>query len=483
MQLVPEESDAAKGHHEQMHGDHREMVRHMRAKWLWTNFTVIALGAWLMTSPITFSFAPELAASPQRELPTLAFRLAAITWSDLISGALLIIFGTLSLWPTPRNDFWGRWTVCFVGIWLQFAPLIFWAPHPATYINDTLVGAFAIALSVLVPMMPGMAHHMMMMKPGAEVPPGWTYNPSSWHQRAPMIALGFAGWFVSRYLAAVQFGYIQNPWEPFFGEGTLRVLYSDVSRSWPISDAGLGAFAYTFETLMGFMGAKTRWRTMPWMVTFFGILVIPLGLTHVVLVILQPVVVGHWCTLCLAAAGIMLVMIPLTVDEVVAMCQFLARAVRRGESFWWTFFVGGTLSEENKDTRTPRYGSPARSMFPACVWGVSLPWTLLASAALGLWLMFAPAVFHTQDTAAHSDHLVGPLAMVVAICSTAEVIRAGRFLNIGLGLWLIAAPWLLDGFTTGAQWNDVAAGLVLIALTIPRGMVGEHYAGWDAYIR
>ncbi|MDW7773307.1 MAG: hypothetical protein SCH71_10495 [Desulfobulbaceae bacterium] len=33
---------------------------------------------------------------------------------------------------------------------------------------------------------------------------------------------------------------------------------------------------------------------------------------------LQPVVVGHWCTLCLVTAFIMLIMIPFTVDELVA---------------------------------------------------------------------------------------------------------------------------------------------------------------------
>lgn len=59
------------------------------------------------------------------------------------------------------------------------------------------------------------------------------------------------------------------------------------------------------------MGSPTHWRTMPWMVTFFGILVIPLGLVHILLVISQPVIVGEWCTLCLLAAAIMLPMIPL----------------------------------------------------------------------------------------------------------------------------------------------------------------------------
>ncbi|HEV8439509.1 MAG TPA: hypothetical protein VGT40_15560 [Methylomirabilota bacterium] len=36
--------------------DHAEMVRRMREKWLWTNFTVIALGVWLASSPRTFGY-------------------------------------------------------------------------------------------------------------------------------------------------------------------------------------------------------------------------------------------------------------------------------------------------------------------------------------------------------------------------------------------------------------------------------------------
>jgi hypothetical protein len=72
---------------------------------------------------------------------------------------------------------------------------------------------------------------------------------------------------------------------------------------------------------------------MPWMVTFFGILAVPLGVTSIVLVILQPLSVGAWCTICLATALAMLIMIPLTLDEVVAMGQFLAQSRREGKPF------------------------------------------------------------------------------------------------------------------------------------------------------
>jgi hypothetical protein len=444
--------------------DHMEMTRQMRAKWLWTNFTVMSLGAWLISSPATFTYGDS-----------------ALLVSDIASGTLLFVFATLALWP--RFDFFGRWGVALVGTWLQFAPLVFWAPTAAAYFNDTLVGALAIALSILVPMMPGMAHHMAMMKPGPDIPPGWTYNPSSWHQRAPMIGLAMLGWLVSRYLAAYQLGYIPTAWDPSFGESTVRVLTSEVSRMWPISDAGLGAAAYTFELLMAWMGGKTRWRTMPWMVTFFFILVVPLGLTHIVLVVLQPVAVGHWCTLCLLAASLMLAMIPLTIDEVIAMAQFMKKKVREGAPFWRTFWVGDTIEGGAKDDRTPRYGAPAAQMIAPMAWGVSVPWTLAASTLAGLWLMFAPAVFGTRGIGADSDHLVGALIVTVAAIATAEVVRAARLLNVLLGAWLVAAPWFFAGAPAAARWNDVLVGLAVMALSLPRGPVRERYAGWDRFVR
>ncbi|GBE37452.1 copper-transporting P-type ATPase [bacterium BMS3Bbin08] len=442
------------------HGDMTEMTRFMRRQWLWTNFTVAGLGFWLITSPFTFGYIKP-----------------GMIWSDVISGALIVLFSLLAL--SPKFDFIGRWSASIVGTWLQFAPLVFWASTPAAFVNDTLIGALVIVFTVLVPSMPGMAHHMEMAKPGPVIPPGWSYNPSSWHQRAPMILAAFAGWLISRYLAAFQLGYIPTVWEPFFAEGTARVLTSDVSQKFPISDAGLGAAAYTLEMLMAFMGGETRWRSMPWMVTGFFILVVPLGVISIVLVTLQPVAVGYWCTLCLATALIMLLMIPFTVDELVAMGQFLRQSVREGKPFWRTFWVGGTLDQENRDMRTPRYGAPVAKLLPAAAWGVTMPWNLIVSALLGIWLMFTPVILGSTGRAANSDHIVGALIITVAVIATAEVIRAGRFLNILFGAWVIAAPWLLAGANTGTKWNNAVAGIVLILISFPRGTIKEQYAAWN----
>lgn len=443
--------------------EHREMMREHQGKMLWTYYTNIALGAWLIAGPLSFEYGSK-----------------GLAWSDALSGAAVLALGCLSL--APRFDNW-RWGICAAGIWLLFAPLVFWSPTPLVYVQDTLVGALLIAFSILIPGMPGMGMMMTMMEPGPDIPSGWTYNPSSWPQRGISIGLAIAGFLISRYLAAFQLGYINHAWDPFFGESTKKVLTSEVSRMWPISDAGLGALAYTLEALSGYMGDQRRWRTMPWMVLMFGILVIPLGLTHIVLVVLQPVAVGAWCTLCLAAASLMLLMIPLAVDEVVAMGQFLRKAHQDGKPFWRTFWLGGTLEGGGPDERTPRFGKPAASVVRSMFWGVSTPWTLLASAALGLWLMFAPALFGSRSGAADSDHLLGALVVTVSVICMAEVIRAGRFLNILLGLGISVAPFALGGSTDVSRWNDVGVGIVLVVLSLPRGLVREHYGRWDRLIK
>ncbi len=433
-------------------GDHDRM---MYRESLWASFVNLILGAWLITSPTT-----------------LGYQSVGMIWSDIASGSLIVIFSVAA--ASRRFNTYARWANCFVGIWLLFAPLVFWSPTAAGYMNDTLVGAFVIAFSVLITMMPGMD---MSIMDGADVPPGWSYNPSSWLQRAPIIFLGVIGFLASRYMAAYQLGHINTVWDPFFGDGTQRVLTSDVSKMFPISDAGLGALAYMIEILMGFMGDKARWRTMPWMVTFFGILVVPLGTVSIVLIILQPLAVGAWCSLCLLAAIAMLAMIPATLDEVVAMLQFLIQAKREGKSLWRTFWLGGTTEGESADKLTPFDWSRPFEMFQT--WAVS-NWNLLLSAGLGVWLMFAPAVFGTTGRAADSDHLFGALVITFAVIAMAEVARVVRFINILFGAWLVAAPFILNGFTTISTFSDLAAGAALILLSFPRGKIRGRYGSWHA---
>lgn len=445
-------------HHELMKGsdEHHEMMRTHHQRFLWSYFAIAVLGLWLISSPFTFG----------QPLDTYA-------WSEMAAGVLLIAFGLLSL---NGRRMWAPWASCFVGIALLFAPLVFWAPNAAAYANDTLVGALVIAFSVLIPGMPG-----MMKMPGAEIPPGWTYNPSSWQQRAPMIALAFVGFFISRYLAAYQLGHTGTAWDPFFGNGTVRVLESDVSKAWPVSDAGLGAATYMLESLSGFMGGRDRWRTMPWMVLMFFVLVVPLGVTSIVLVMLQPVMVGAWCTLCLLTAAAMLIMIPLALDEVIAMGQFMMQA-RREKKPLWTIFWMGASAEGERDERIVPFTASLRDQWHAMTWGVTLPSNLIAATLVGVWLLAAPAVLGSSGAASNSNYITGALVTTFSILALAEAARAARFINLAFAAWIIFAPFVLNSATAADRWNGVFAGAILIALSIRRGAVRERYGTWQRWV-
>ena len=441
---------------EMQDGQGTEMMRKHHQMTLWAPFAVIALGGFVALAPLAFDYRDGWLAA-----------------SDIVSGLLLVALGYRSLSPAGGL---ARWGATAVGIWLMFVPLLFWAPTAASYAIGTLVGALAIAFSILIPGMPG-----MRMLDGPTTPPGWSYNPSSWPQRLPPIAAALAAFLVARYMAGYQLGHGGSTWDPFFGDGSERVLTSDVSKMFPISDAGLGAFAYMLEALSGFMGGTNRWRTMPWMVLMFFILVVPLGIVSIVLVILQPLAVGTFCTPCLVTAMLMLVMIPFAVDEVVAMAQFLANVRRRGDSVWTNFWRGGTLEGEGaRDEAT--LPAPLAKVACAARRGVNFAPSLLASAALGIALMFLPPLFGVEAGAAEANWLFGPLIVTFAVTAMADVVRPLRFVNVLLALAAGIAPFLIGERDVGYAVTTLVVAVVVLALSLPRAAVGERYERWNERI-
>lgn len=177
----------------------------------------------------------------------------------------------------------------------------------------------------------------------------------------------------------------------------------------------------------------------------------------------------------------MLIMIPFSLDELVAMGQFLLWSRRRGKSLLRMFFMGGAL-EDGKDDKAIDLES-VRSTVTAMTSGMTMPWTLLVSAILGVWLMFTRLTFGTVPPMADSDHLVGALVVTTAVIATAEVVRPLRFINMLFGGWLVLAPWFLEGAPPVAAWADAAIGVALIGLSLPRGTRSrQHYAGWDRFV-
>lgn len=478
---------AAAGGMGDMMGDaHRAM--------LWPHYAAMMLGFWMISAPFTLGYlsdfvpnANQIRVMADRGLGPFAHRAMLITLNDVGSGILIVIFGYLSA-NAQRKYPWAQWANAFVGGWLLMAPLVIWTPLPEAYANATLVGVLVIALAVLIPMMPGMSMEGMMGKP--DIPPEWGYNPASWLQRVPIATLALFGFLISRYMTAYQMGHIDGVWEPFFAgtdpasslNGTETIITSPMSKAWPVADAGLGAVVYALEIVMTLMGGRDRWRTMPWMVLALAFLILPLGVVSIYFVIIQPIAIGTWCTLCLIAALAMAMMIPYSLDEFVAMGQFLTASRRAGKPFWRTFWTGGAM-EGGSDDKSKGVLATKAQMFAQAGRGVTFPPTLLALCAIGIWLTFTRLTYGNGGAMTNSDHVTGLLIVTFAIIAFAEVARAVRLLIVPAGLWLIAAPWLIDGAPSSlAQWAGVATGLVVVALSVPRGSIRNSYGGWNVVV-
>ena len=437
----------------------------------WAHLLVIALGTWLLVSPATVGV----------EDPWMR-------WSDFVSGALLVLLGTLSLSAALA---WSRFAVAAVGFWLLWAPLVFLTPSAAAYLNDTLVGGLAIGLALAVPPMIGPS--ALATRSGPLTPTGWSFNPSSWLQRMPIIALAFVGLYFSRYLAAYQLEQVDGVWEPFFEgdpadpkNGTEEIVTSAVSEAWPVPDAGVGAVTYMLEIVTGAIGGVARWRTMPWLVLLFGIMIVPLGAVSVGFIIIQPVVIGTWSTLALIGAAAMLIQIPYSFDELVACCQFLWRRKKAGRPILRVLCFGDT--DEGEDgvgeggahefDRAPR--AIVKDMLTG---GITVPWHLGACLVIGLWLMLTRLTLGTEGTVADTDHVIGALVLTVTVTAAAEVARTLRLLNIPLGLALAAAPFTFASGASDVQTIAmVVAGLLLCALSVPRGAIRNEYGRLGRYI-
>lgn len=445
---------------EDLRAAHERHRRTEHRRNLWAHFLTMGLGSWLMTSP-----------------PILGYESTALAASDIACGALVLILGFVSL---SWKHSWARAANGAIGCYLLFAPLVFWAPTAAAYLNDTLVGAMLIGFSMLARPAVGVGAAAQMT--GPSIPPGWDYSPSSWTQRLPIIVLAFFGLYISRYLAAFQLGHTEAAWDPFFGEGTERIITSRVSEAWPVSDAGVGAVTYMLEILTGVIGSRNRWRTMPWLVVLFGIMIVPLGAVSIFFIVIQPISIGTWCTLCLVAALAMLFQIPYSLDELVATGQFLVDRKKKGRSLLVVFFRGDTM-EGGRSGEEDDFERPVGKVFKDMLGGgVNLPWSLVLSALIGVWLMCTRLVFGTEPPMADGDHLIGAIVVTVSVTALAEIARPVRFLNALLGVCLLGTPWMLDGGSAAADWASVAAGLLLIALSVPRGRVSHGYGWWNRYI-
>ena len=463
--LVTESAQAGRDP-ERVRRKHEALLIEQHRRFRWAHFANIFLGLWLMLQP-----------------PMIGVENALLAWTEGLLGAGTILFAILSLSWRLR---WARWITAGIGALVMAAPFVLWTDNNAAFLSDTLVGGLIFAFAV--GSRPEVGPSPLAATSGPDVPPGWDYNPSTWTQRLPIIALAVAGLEVSRYLAAYQLGLIDGVWEPFFmgspadpQNGTEEIITSSVSEAWPVPDAAVGGYTYALEILTGIIGTKARWRTMPWLVVLFGLMIVPLGVVSVSFIIIQPIVIGTWSTLTLIAAAAMLIQIPYSIDELLATLQFIRRRMRAGRQ-WLRVLLFGDTDEESRSVEGDEFDrSPGAVVAEMWSGGVNLPWNLALAGLVGIWLMFTRVTFGAEPPMANADHLIGALALTVVSLAAAEVTRALRFLLVPLGASLLVTPFLFDAGTGPAIGSGVC-GLLLIVLSLRRGSVHHRYGNWQRWI-
>ncbi|WP_239805741.1 NAD-dependent epimerase/dehydratase family protein [Croceicoccus hydrothermalis] len=460
--------DACSGNAETLRREVEARRIDLHRQFRWPHLVNMLLAVWLMTQP-----------------PLIGIDNTLYAWSEIVLGAGLFVTAGLSLsWRLG----WARWLSAGIGVVVMGLPIVFVTPNAAAYLSDTLVGAFIMGLAIAAPPEIGPTVVARVARP--EVPPGWSFNPSAWTQRVPIIALALVGVLFSRYLAAYQMGQVDGVWEPFFNgsatdpqNGTEEIVTSSVSEAFPVPDAALGAYTYMLEIVTGVIGSRARWRTMPWLVLLFGLMIVPLGIVSIGFIIIQPIMIGTWSTLALIGGAAMLIQIPYSVDELAASLSFLKRRRKVGCSVLRVLFFGDT--DEGRGMTEPRDefargpGAILRDMWTG---GVNLPWTCWLAGLIGASFMFTRLTLGAEGILADVDHLMGALVLTVLAVAAAEVMRITRYFLVPLGLGIALAPFLFGGDTLHNAVS-VIGGLAVAALAFPRGRITQDYGLLSKIIR
>lgn len=104
-------------------------------------------------------------------------------------------------------------------------------------------------------------------------------------------------------------------------------------------------------------------------------------------------------------------------------------------------------------------------------------WQDAAVFVIGLWIFVSPWVFGNALVAQAPEQAlagawslwIGGIAVLLVAGMALGAFRVWQeWANLGLGIWLLVAPWILEfGSAVGPAWNTAVSGLAVLA-----------FAGW-----
>ncbi|HEX6995355.1 MAG TPA: SPW repeat protein [Gammaproteobacteria bacterium] len=91
---------------------------------------------------------------------------------------------------------------------------------------------------------------------------------------------------------------------------------------------------------------------------------------------------------------------------------------------------------------------------------------------LGIWLIIAAFTLAVSEEAYWNDLIVGIVVLILAatrLSRPTEGTKPASWVNAAIGVWLIAAPFILSYERDQEMWNDIIVGVLLLI-----------FAGWSA---
>ena len=107
-------------------------------------------------------------------------------------------------------------------------------------------------------------------------------------------------------------------------------------------------------------------------------------------------------------------------------------------------------------------------------------WAQGMTVLLGLWLLASPDFMGYGGPARINNQIVGVWMATFGMIAISECMRAVRWANATLGVWLVAAPFALNYPDEGAL-GSIFAGVAGIVLAVVRSPLADRFGGgWSA---
>lgn len=99
-----------------------------------------------------------------------------------------------------------------------------------------------------------------------------------------------------------------------------------------------------------------------------------------------------------------------------------------------------------------------------------------------IWLFISPWVLDYGDSAGWNSTICAVVVAILAILRLAGQERQALFSQIDwlsalIGIWLIVAPWVIDGYTSQTdKWSTVAMGIIILVFAAASEWMGMGMA-------